>query len=46
VWSCASGKKQVHDIIEAIKSILHEQPLALVDHELVNLRHEFSEARA
>jgi hypothetical protein len=45
VWSRAGGKKQVHDIIEAIKSTLHNQPLSLVDHELVNLRHEFSEAR-
>ena len=26
-------------------SALHDQPLMLVDHELVNLRHEFSEAR-
>jgi hypothetical protein len=24
---------------------LHDQPLTLVDHDLVNLRHEFSEAR-
>ena len=45
VWSRAGGKKQVHDIIEAIKSTLHDQPLTLVDHDLVNLRHEFSEAR-
>jgi hypothetical protein len=45
VWSRAGGKKQVHDIIEAIKSTLYDQPLALVDHDPVNLRHEFSEAR-
>src|SRR5215470_6410382 len=45
VWSRAGGKKQVHDIIQAIKSTLHNQPLELVDRELVNLRHEFSEAR-
>jgi Protein of unknown function (DUF3168) len=45
VWSRAGGKKQVHDIIEAIKSALHDQPLTLVDQDLVNLRHEFSEAR-
>jgi hypothetical protein len=45
VWSRAGGKKQVHDIIEAIKTTLHDEPLTLVDHELVNLRHEFSEAR-
>ena len=45
VWSRTGGKKQVHDIIEAIKSTLHDQPVTLVDHDLVNLRHEFSEAR-
>ena len=45
VWSRAGGKKQVHDIIDAITFTLHDQPLSLVDHELVNLRHEFSEAR-
>ena len=46
VWSHTGGKKQVHDIIEAIKSSLYDQPLTLVGHELVNLRHEFSEARS
>jgi hypothetical protein len=46
VWSRTGGKKQVHDIIEAIKSSLYDQPLTLVGHELVNLRHEFSEARS
>src|SRR3990172_9021477 len=45
VWSRAGGKKQVHEIIEAIKGALHDQPLVLEDHYLVNLRHEFSEAR-
>src|SRR3990172_9790006 len=30
VWSRAGGKKQVHEIIEAIKGALHEQPLMLV----------------
>jgi Protein of unknown function (DUF3168) len=27
VWSRAGGKKQVHNIIEAIQSTLHDQPL-------------------
>jgi hypothetical protein len=42
VWSRAGGKKQVHDRSD---QVLHDQPLTLVDHDLVNLRHEFSEAR-
>ena len=45
VWSRTGGKKQVLEIIEAIKDVLHDQPLTLPDHHLINLRHEFSEAR-
>ena len=45
VWSRSGGKKQVHQIIEAITAVLHDQPLTLADHHLVNLRHELSEAR-
>jgi hypothetical protein len=45
VWSRAGGKKQVHEIIESIRAVLHDQPLVLADHYLINLRHEFSEAR-
>lgn len=45
VWSQAKGRKEVHEIMDAARSVLHEQPLALAGHRLVNLRHEFSEAR-
>jgi len=45
VWSSARGKKQAHDIIGAIRAALHDQPLTLTGHRLVNLRHEFSETR-
>jgi hypothetical protein len=45
VWSRSGGKKQVQQILEAIRVVLHDQPLMLADHHLVNLRHEFSEAR-
>jgi hypothetical protein len=45
VWSRAGGKKQMHEIIEAIRDVLHDRPLVMADHRLVNLRHEFSEAR-
>lgn len=45
VWSRTGGKKELHEIIEAIKDALHDQPLTLIDHHLVNLRHESSEAR-
>jgi hypothetical protein len=45
VWSDAKGKKQAHEILAAARSALHDQPLTLAGHRLVNLRHEFSEAR-
>jgi len=49
VWSRSGGKKQVHEIIEAIKAVLHDQPLMVADRHLINLRlnlrHELSEAR-
>ena len=45
VWSRSGGKKQVQEILEAIKVVLHDRPLALPDHHLVNLRYELSEAR-
>jgi hypothetical protein len=45
VWSRSGGKKQVQEIIETIKDVLHDQPLTLSDHHLINRRHEFSEAR-
>ena len=45
VWSRASGRKQTHEIMGALKSALHNRALALAGHRLVNLRHEFSDAR-
>ena len=45
VWSRSGGKKQVQQILEVIRAVLHDQPLLLADHHLVNLRQEFSEAR-
>jgi Protein of unknown function (DUF3168) len=45
VWSRAGGKKQAHDILEAVKDAMHDKRLALIDHHLVNLRQEFSEVR-
>jgi hypothetical protein len=33
VWSRSSGKKQVQEILEAIKVALHDRPLALPDHQ-------------
>ncbi len=45
VWSRSGGKREMLEIVEAIRAALHGQQLALEDHHLVNLRHEYSEAR-
>jgi len=45
VWSRTGSKQQMLQIVEAVRRALHDQPLTLEDHYLVNLRHEFSEAR-
>ena len=45
VWSRADSAAQVHEIIQALRMVLHNQPLSLDGHHLVNLRHEFTEAR-
>ena len=45
VWSGATGKKQAHEILGAVRAALHEQPLAVAGHSLINLRHQHSEIR-
>jgi hypothetical protein len=45
VWSQNKGKKEAHAIMGAVRTALHDQPLTLSGHRLINLRHEFSEAR-
>lgn len=45
VWSRESGRKQTHAIIGLLREALHDRPLTLDGHRLVNLRHEFSDAR-
>jgi len=41
-WSRGAGHKQAHLLAEAVRSALHDAPLTLTDHHLVNLRHESS----
>ena len=45
IWSRAEGRTETHKLIDAIRSALHDQPLALTGHRLINIRHDFSEAR-
>lgn len=43
VWTDARGKRQAYAILAAVRAALHEKPLALAGHALVNLRHQRSE---
>ena len=45
VWSRARGRKQTDEVMAAAEMALHDAALALDGHRLVNLRHEFSDAR-
>jgi hypothetical protein len=45
VWSRARGRHEVQTIVAAIRAALHDAALSLAGHRLINLRHEFSEAR-
>lgn len=45
IWSRAAGRRQVFKIISRTRALLHDQPLAMTNHNLINMRFEFSEAR-
>jgi len=45
IWTSADSAAEVHGIMDTVKTLLHDQPLAMEGHYLVNLRHEFAEAR-
>lgn len=45
VWSRAAGRKEAHEIIDALREALHDASLTLTGHRLVNLRYELSDAR-
>lgn len=45
VWSRARGRKQADDVMSAAETALHDAALTLDGHRLINLRHEFSDAR-
>jgi hypothetical protein len=45
VWSGARGKKQAHELLAAVRLALHDRPLSVAGHRLINLRHERSEIR-
>jgi len=45
VYSRAHGRKEVDDVLALLREALHDLPLTLSGHRLVNLRHEASDAR-
>lgn len=44
-WSRGAGHKEAHLVSDAARTALHDAPLSLTGHHLVNLRHESSETR-
>lgn len=45
IWSHSQGRSETHKLIDAVRSALHDKPLALTGHRLIHIRHDFSEAR-
>ena len=45
IWSNAKGKAESLELMEAARARLHDKPLTLATHKLVNLRQEFAESR-
>ena len=45
VWSRSAGRKQTFEIMDALRAAVHDQALSVAGHSLINLRHEFSDAR-
>ena len=45
VWSRGRGRAEAQAIIDLMRTSLHDKPLTLTDHHLVNLRTEFADAR-
>ncbi len=44
-WSRAGGRKEVLAITGAVRDALHDIAISLADHNLVNLRYDFSQGR-
>jgi hypothetical protein len=42
-WSRGAGHKQAHLLADAVRVALHEAPLTITAHHLINLRHESSD---
>lgn len=45
VWTSADSAEKVHEIMDTVKTLLHDRPVSVEGHYLVNLCHEFAEAR-
>lgn len=45
VWSRGRGRREADEILALAGAALHDQPLTLEGFRLINLRHEFSDAR-
>jgi Protein of unknown function (DUF3168) len=45
IWSRARGRKELHILIDLVRLALHDKPLALTGHRLINIRHTQTDTR-
>lgn len=45
VWSDATGRREAREIVGALRTALHDRPLTLDGHRLINMRQEFADTR-
>lgn len=45
IWSRADSALEVYEVTQIVRDLLHDQVLSLDDYHLINLRHDFSQAR-
>jgi hypothetical protein len=45
IWTSADSDEPVHEIMDTVRTLLHDQALSLDGHYLLNVSHAFSEAR-
>jgi hypothetical protein len=45
VWSRYQGKRESYEIADAIRKVLDDAELALDDHQLINLTHQYSDLK-
>jgi hypothetical protein len=45
IWSRGRGRKEIHTLVDLVRTALHDRALTLSGHRLINLRHEKTDTR-